>query len=1133
MRPRILCGAVFDRSARSPLFVVLGAVACSGGSDDAPTPTSTPPAATATIEPSVDARAHRRAGASGERALEHVRKLAVDIGPRVAGTPRTRSQARDYLSSMLESYGYDVEMQDVPVRQHALPARARDAGAAAYTRGVTFAGLAGGRGERAVHRRGHRACRRSSPPVGSRRDRADRAGRPAVLQKAANAAAAGAGAVIIYNNEDGPLAGRRPGRGIPVVGITQADGEALRERLAAGQLEASVIAYRRRTGTAYNVIARPPGVTQCATVTGGHDDSVAVSHGADDNASGSAGVLEVARLAMANAAARRELLRAVRRRRVRALGQQALRRDTVRGRTERDAGMLNLDVVGLPVEMTLIGCEDLVEVARGHAQETGHRRRRPGSVPSGSSSDHASFDAVGVPVVFFYRHDAGHQPTDAIDRIDAERSKTRSASLMQRWPSLPAQDDAFHAASHAAFTRHRARRCARRCPRIGRRLRSLRSRESSSTPTTATTRTRSRLLRACLRSLRRGVRRRIRRRRAGRSRGRPSATLPAELPEAIIIGGSAVLPGGGATYTIQSGDTFSSIAERYDTTVEQIIAANPGVDPRGLVAGDTIRLPEPADGSQPPPPPADEPTTEPEPTEEPAPTNTPEPAPTNTPSPLGQSYIIQSGEAIRGPAAAGVLVQLVLLTTVERQQLAARAPAEVAEQGRRVGVGRRPARVVAVVHDQRRHADVLQAHVAHRLRPLAALRASPMEVSTSPSGPPVLSRAGALAADTVPMLVPTSHTGTARLAAERGDHRAHVLRVGGARAETVEAGWVGRTACRSTTATSSPCAGEARAVADEEVAGEPEPARAEREQPVAAGEEHDGRRGRVGRAHEEERLGHAGPGGDRARVRRRRRRRRPRRASATADARASAAAPPVSRAEAVGAGDVRLVRLELGVEPARAPAEQRRHALARSTPRSRWPWQRLVPMPVRRSRTSCSETVSSSLHRVVELGDDVGVRGAQPLGAARHLAGQLHHPRGSRGRRASTSVSSVSRGEPAGRHLAGDVEPGARLDPRRASSSAPSSVSCARCGSAPRRPSARHHAVAQLLGQAAEARELGAGDGQEAPAGLLAPPCARARRRTRAGPPRTRAGARPRRCRRPRSQRTRGSGSAWRTSPSR
>ena len=123
-----------------------------------------------------------------------------------------------------------------------------------------------------------------------------------------------------------------------------------------------------------------------------------------------------------------------------------------------------------------------------------------------------------------------------------------------------------------------------------------------------------------------------------------TATLPAELPEPIIIGGGAVLPGGGATYVIRSGDTFSSIASAYDVTVEELVAANPGVDPTGLHAGDVIRLPEAADTTQPPP--EEEPTTAPEPapTEEPAPTSTPEPAPTNTPSALGQTYIVKEGD---------------------------------------------------------------------------------------------------------------------------------------------------------------------------------------------------------------------------------------------------------------------------------------------------------------------------------------------------------------------------------------------------------------------------------------------------------------------------------------------------------
>jgi aminopeptidase YwaD len=47
----------------------------------------------------------------GQRAYDHVKKLSVDIGPRVAGTP-SEITARDYIRQTLESYGYDVTVQD-------------------------------------------------------------------------------------------------------------------------------------------------------------------------------------------------------------------------------------------------------------------------------------------------------------------------------------------------------------------------------------------------------------------------------------------------------------------------------------------------------------------------------------------------------------------------------------------------------------------------------------------------------------------------------------------------------------------------------------------------------------------------------------------------------------------------------------------------------------------------------------------------------------------------------------------------------------------------------------------------------------------------------------------------------------
>jgi LysM repeat protein len=122
-----------------------------------------------------------------------------------------------------------------------------------------------------------------------------------------------------------------------------------------------------------------------------------------------------------------------------------------------------------------------------------------------------------------------------------------------------------------------------------------------------------------------------------------TATLPAELPEPLVLrAGAPVGPSGSSTYTIQSGDTLSGIADRFGVSLEDLLAANPGIDPRALVAGDTIQLPETPAGTPP-----EEASPEPESPEEtpiPAPTDTPVPAPTSTPSSLGQTYVVKSGD---------------------------------------------------------------------------------------------------------------------------------------------------------------------------------------------------------------------------------------------------------------------------------------------------------------------------------------------------------------------------------------------------------------------------------------------------------------------------------------------------------
>ncbi|MGA9747819.1 MAG: M28 family peptidase [Nocardioides sp.] len=119
------------------------------------------------------------------------------------------------------------------------------------------------------------------------------------LQKSQAAAAAGAEAVIIYNNAEGELNGTLgddPTGAIPTTGILQADGQALAAELATDAVNMTVdlrtLVETRRT---FNVIAETQkGSSDDVVMLGSHLDSVVGGAGINDNGSGSATILAVA-----------------------------------------------------------------------------------------------------------------------------------------------------------------------------------------------------------------------------------------------------------------------------------------------------------------------------------------------------------------------------------------------------------------------------------------------------------------------------------------------------------------------------------------------------------------------------------------------------------------------------------------------------------------------------------------------------------------------------------------------------------------------------------------------------------------------------------------------------------------------
>ena len=77
------------------------------------------------------------------------------------------------------------------------------------------------------------------------------------------------------------------------------------------------------------------------------------------------------------------------------------------------------------------------------------------------------------------------------------------------------------------------------------------------------------------------------------------AANPNINPDALQIGQQICIPPrtgpapcpGGTLYTIKAGDTYFSLANRFGVTVEALTAANPGVDPNALVVGQQICIP--------------------------------------------------------------------------------------------------------------------------------------------------------------------------------------------------------------------------------------------------------------------------------------------------------------------------------------------------------------------------------------------------------------------------------------------------------------------------------------------------------------------------------------------------------------
>ena len=356
------------------------------------------------------------------------------FGPRVAGTP-TLERAANYLVGEYKKVGYEAHIQAFTY------SRFEDAGSTLTVLGTKLNGSALYASSMEAVQGRLIAVPNSGNPEDYKGLKARgtvvlvRRGNITFEAKLRAAEAAGALGVVLVNSVPSTFQTRiyQPSS-LPMIVVSGADGEPLFARATKENLTVRLTSKVERVSVAgKNVVAYLSGVTQPSLILGGHMDSVPGSPGANDNASGTAATLEIARRMMGTPLSKQTWF-------VSFDGEE----DGLRGSrgfldAQPDAfktglkGMLNFDMVGVNNSLAVGGSAKLVATVQGLNSGVG-------KFEDFNGSDHGSFIADGIPAVFFWRgyepnyHQPGDVKTEAALIDETVELGLRTA---QKWLETP------------------------------------------------------------------------------------------------------------------------------------------------------------------------------------------------------------------------------------------------------------------------------------------------------------------------------------------------------------------------------------------------------------------------------------------------------------------------------------------------------------------------------------------------------------------------------------------------------------------------------------------------------------------------------------------------------------------------
>jgi aminopeptidase YwaD len=349
-------------------------------------------------------------------------ELLEELGPRGSATDQEADAAR-FLQAKFQEFGYDTEIQEFIVEDISLAGMGLTLNT---SEPVEFRALP-------LDQSGLEDVTGILTPVGLAMPgdipEAGLEGRIAFAQrgiitfqaKAENVFAAGAVGLVIYNNVFGLFRGvlaTQPD--FPVISMSRSDGETIEGLLMESETEAS-IALTLKNLPSQNVVAEKKGPGEAEVVIGGHYDTVAEISGANDNASGTAVLLTIAR--MLEDVDLPFTLKIV------PFGSEELgllgSRFYVQSLSEEELAntkvMLNFDALATGSGVEVVGDENITTMVSAIGSDIGVDVAVTGGL-RGSTSDFASFRESGIPYIMFSGDDGSriHTELDIIEFVQPE-----------------------------------------------------------------------------------------------------------------------------------------------------------------------------------------------------------------------------------------------------------------------------------------------------------------------------------------------------------------------------------------------------------------------------------------------------------------------------------------------------------------------------------------------------------------------------------------------------------------------------------------------------------------------------------------------------------------------------------------